>query len=513
MRGGGARLVSAGIGLSRLTGLVRQRLTAHYLGSSEVADALAAAFRIPNLFQNLLGEGSLSASFIPVYGRLLAEKRFEDAGRVAGGVFAALSLLVAVLVALGVLVAPWLVALVAPGFAGETRTLTVLLVRILFPGIGILVLSAWCLGVLNAHRRLFLSYVSPVVWNGAIIVALVSGGDRAALTGLSDIAVLVAMGSVVGAVLQFVVQVPTVLRVERSLRLRPGESLGQVVSVLEGFGPAVASRGAAQLSAYLDTMIASLLGAGALATLGYAQVLAMLPISLFGMSNAVVALVDMSGSTGDDESRRTAYRGDAERGLARTAYFVIPSLVAFVVIGDSIVSALFQGGVFTAEDARWVWVALAGSSVGLLPTTLGRVYASASFALRDTRTPLRYASIRYALAAALGLGLALTLPGALEIDPRWGVGILTAGSGVAAWVECRLLRQYVSRRLGTVQLPPRLLVQLWSCAAIAAGAGWWSGQWSQASHPLVRGGVACLTFGLTYLALTRFTGADRARRA
>ena len=121
MRTGGARLVAAGILLSRVFGLVRQRASAHFLGSGMAADALAAAFRIPNLLQNLFGEGSLSASFIPVYARLLAEGRTEEAGRVAGAVLGLLALVVSVVVALGVLCAPWLVDLLAPGFGGDTR--------------------------------------------------------------------------------------------------------------------------------------------------------------------------------------------------------------------------------------------------------------------------------------------------------------------------------------------------------------------------------------------------------
>src|SRR5688572_29459453 len=162
-------LVAAGIFLSRIAGLVRQRVFAHYFGNSEAADAFGAAFRIPNLLQNLFGEGVLSASFIPVYARLLAEGDDEEAGRLAGAVVALLTLVTAVLVLAGVLATPWLIDLIAPGFEGEKRELTIRLVRVLFPGAGLLALSAWCLGVLNSHRRFFLSYISPVLWNVAMI--------------------------------------------------------------------------------------------------------------------------------------------------------------------------------------------------------------------------------------------------------------------------------------------------------------------------------------------------------
>src|SRR5690349_9897989 len=163
-----AFLVATGIFLSRIAGLVRERAIAHFLGNSFAADALRGALRIPNILQNLFGEGVLSASFIPVYAKLVAQGEEEESGRVAGAVFSLLALVTSVLVLSGVLATPYLIDAIAPGFKGETRLLTIQLVRILFPGVGLLVLSAWCLGILNSHRRFFLSYASPVVWNIAM---------------------------------------------------------------------------------------------------------------------------------------------------------------------------------------------------------------------------------------------------------------------------------------------------------------------------------------------------------
>src|SRR5579885_716028 len=151
--GGAAALVAAGILLSRLAGLVRDRVFAHFFGTSDAADAFRAALRIPNFLQNLFGEGVLSASFIPVYAGLLARDEREESGRVAGAVFAILALLTSALVLLGVLATPILIDGIAPGFEGAKRELTISLVRVLFPGAGLLVLSAWCLGILNSHRR------------------------------------------------------------------------------------------------------------------------------------------------------------------------------------------------------------------------------------------------------------------------------------------------------------------------------------------------------------------------
>jgi len=156
-----AFLVAAGIFLSRIAGLVRERVIAHFLGNTSVAaDALRGSLRIPNILQNLFGEGVLSASFIPVYAKLLAQDEEEESGRVAGAILSLLALVIAVLVLAGVLATPWIIDIIVPGFKGETRALTIRLVRILFPGVGLLVISAWCLGILNSHRRFFLSCVS-----------------------------------------------------------------------------------------------------------------------------------------------------------------------------------------------------------------------------------------------------------------------------------------------------------------------------------------------------------------
>ena len=171
-----AFLVGAGIFASRMAGLVRQTVFAHYFGLTAPADAFNAAFRIPNFLQNVFGEGVLSASFIPVYARLVGRHEDEEAGRVAGAVAAVLALLVSVIVLFGVVGAPLLTDILAGGFDGEKRALTVRLVRILFPGAGLLVLSAWCLGILNSHRRFLLSYAAPVIWNVAMIVALIWRG-------------------------------------------------------------------------------------------------------------------------------------------------------------------------------------------------------------------------------------------------------------------------------------------------------------------------------------------------
>jgi putative peptidoglycan lipid II flippase len=507
---GGARLVAAGILLSRIFGLVRQRVTAHFLGDGDAADALASAFRIPNLLQNLFGEGVLSASFIPVYARLLAEGKKEEAGRVAGAVLALLALTTTVIVLVGIVAAPWLVELIAVGFPEEKQALTTTLVRIIFPGVGILVLSAWCLGVLNSHRRFFLSYASPVLWNVAMIVALAWWGGRQQADAL---VVTAAWASVVGSFLQFVIQVPAVWRLERELRASLAPSSPLVRTVIGNFGTVLVGRGVVQVSGFVDTAIASLVGAGTVATLSYAQAISMLPVSLFGMSVSAAELPAMSGELGTDDEISTALRARIDRGLARIAYFVIPSAAAFFLMGGVLAGGLYEGGAFTRESAGWVWAALAGAGVGLLANTMGRLYSSASYALGDTRGPLRFAVARVAIAAGTGWAASLWLPPLLGVDPKWGVAAITAASGLGAWIEFQLLRQSVTRRVGRTGVPVARLLSLWGCALASGGAGLGVASVMPARSALLVALVAVPVFGAVYLGATRLLRVDDARRS
>jgi len=466
--GRNAFLVGSGIMLSRVAGLVRQRVFSHYFGLKDAADAFNAALRIPNFLQNLFGEGVLSASFIPVYSRLLAEGDEEESGRVAGAVLTILALTTSVLVLFGVLAAPYLIEAIAPGFAGAKRELTIRIVKILFPGVGLLVFSAWCLGILNSHRKFFVSYTAPVVWNAAMIAALVVYGG----IPQSSLAIKLAWGSVAGSALQFGVQLPIVLRLVRRLRLGFAAQSGQVREVLRNFAPVFVSRGVVQISAYIDAWMASWLGSSAVSGLASAYLLYTLPVSLFGMSVSAAEMPTMSSALGEPAEVAAILRQRLNSGLRQIAFFIVPSAMGFLALGDVIAGGLFQTGQFRRADSLYVWGILAGSSVGLLASTLGRLYSSTYYALRDTRTPLRFAVVRVGLTAALGYLCAIPGPRWIGIDPRWGVAGLTASAGVAGWVEFALLRRTLNRRIGTTGVPSSLVARLWISAAVAAAVAW-----------------------------------------
>jgi putative peptidoglycan lipid II flippase len=496
--GRSSALVAAGILLSRVAGLIRQHLFARYLGLGDVADAVGISFRIPNLLQNLFGEGVLSASFIPVYARLLGEGRDREAGRVAGAVAGLLALAVALLVAIGVGATPLVVDVLAPGFAGDKRALTITLVRILFPATGILVFSAWCLGILNSHRKFFLSYVAPVAWNAAIIAAAIAGRHE----GASRLAVVIAWGAVAGSLLQVFVQLPLVLALLRGFRLSAGPSHPEVRTVVRNFWPALLGRGVNQISAYVDGIISSLLGTSAAMGVVNAQILYTLPVSLFGMSVSAAELPEMSAAQGSGEERNAILRQRLEAGLHRIAYFIVPCAVAFLLLGQVVAAALYQTGRFTAGDSRYVWAILAGATVGLLASTLSRLISSTFYALGDTRTPLRYAVVRVALTTALGFLCALLLPRVLGFELKWGAVGLTASAGFSAWVEFVLLRRGLARRIGPTAFAAWYVPKLWGAALLAGAAAF--GLWRLAAglKPIATGVVVLGPYALLYGAIT-----------
>jgi putative peptidoglycan lipid II flippase len=499
-------LVAFGILCSRLTGFIRQRFFAQYFGLSDSADAFMAAFRIPNFLQNLFGEGALSASFIPVYAALVAREEREEAARVAGAVAALLALVTGALVLAGVLATPLLVALIAPGFEGEKRELTIAIVRILFPGAGLLVFSAWCLAILNSHRHFLLSYIAPVIWNVSMIVALLWWGD---VTPLPRLAVILAFGALAGSALQMLVQLPTVLALVPNLRFRL-EFSEHVRATVRNFVPVFVSRGVVQISAYIDEVLASLLPTGAVTGLANAQLLYTLPVSLFGLSVSAAALPAMSGAVGLDAMH--VVRDRVNTGLRHIAFFVVPSAVAFLTLGDVVAAALFQTGRFTYGDAVYVWGILAGSSIGLLATTLARLYSSTYYALRDTRTPLRFALVHVGIATVLGYFAAIVLPPMLGIEPAWGTVGLTTAASIAGWAELLLLRRSLNRRIGQTGVPLALGIRLWGAAFLAAAVAWGIKLSLPEAHPIFRAALILVPFGVLYLGFTMALGVTEARR-
>ncbi|MGI8467191.1 MAG: murein biosynthesis integral membrane protein MurJ [Pyrinomonadaceae bacterium] len=504
-----AFLVGAGILISRIIGLLRQRIFAYYFGTSAAADVFSAAFRIPNFLQNVFGEGALSASLIPVYAKLLAQGDEKEANRVANAVLTLLALLTSILVLLGVLLTPYLIGFIAPGFEGEKREMTIRLVEILFPGAGLLVMSAWCLGILNSHRKFFLSYTAPVIWNCAIIAAMIAFGNRVEQNKLAEIT---AWGSVIGSGLQFIIQLPTVFFLIKRIRFIFDFASENVRTVVRSFFPVFISRGVVQISAYVDAMIASFLGDGPTSLLQYTQSLYTLPVSLFGMSISAAELPAMASALGDDVEISSQLRGRLDAGLKRIAVFIVPSSMAFLAFGDVLAASVYQTGKFGHKDVLYVWGTLAGASVGLMASTLGRLYSSTYYALKDTRTPLKFAVIRVILTTILGYFCALYVPPMLGLEIQWGTVGLTLTAGIAGWVEFLLLRRSLNKKIGKTGLPVVFIVKLWIAAAIGAGVGWTIKiALGSAPHPILIALLVAIPYGVIYFLMASLFQVKEAR--
>ncbi len=449
-------MVSLGIVLSRLVGLVRQRVTAHYFGTSAVGDVIAASFRIGNVAQNLFGEGTLSSSFIPVYSRLRAEGRTEEARELALASLGLLALVIVVVSALGAALAPWVSLAVAAGFSGPERALTAELVRVLFPMTGLLVLGAWALGVLNSHRDFFLSYAAPVAWSAAQIAALVLAGSALGLRG-GALAHVLALGALVGALFQLLFLMARARRYLGTLTPTLKRHLAPVREAAARLPAALVGRGVVQLSGLVDTLLVSFLGAGATASFAYAQMIYLLPMSVLGTGEAAAALPEMACDTAEADRNERARRIRARLGasLTRTVTLAIPAVVVLCGFGEELVVVLLRTGAFDRDSTSRVAGALAVYGTALIGNASGRLLATACFALGDTRGPARCATAR--IAASTGLSLLLMRP--------FGVPGVVAGAAVAAWLETGLLAARLKTALGELELAS-LPVARWTALGV-----------------------------------------------
>jgi len=462
----GVGAAASGIGLSRFSGVIRSVLITNVLGIGLVGDAFAAAQRIPNILQNLFGEGALSAAFIPEYSRLSDEDP-RQAGRLAGGVASFLICLVALLTAIGFLAAEPLTRAVAWGFTGERFELTVRLVRIILLGTGVLVISAWCLAVLNSHGRLFLSYAAPIVWNLAQIAILIS----LAVSEIRDSssAEKLAWALVIGSVLQVLIQLPTVLRQNSHIHLNLHWRDKATAVVLKRFFPAVLGRGAVQLSSFIDLALASLLSLGATSSLAAAQTLYLLPVALIATSMVAAELPALSRSDDfADMSNRLSRR------LLQMLWVLGPVLAMYFAVGPQIADALFNLGGFrvriTADDLTVIGLTLAAYSLGLPALMASRLLQTVCFSSGDTKTPAQIATTRVLISLIAGAVLMFQFEQILVLDQsiigfgdltfEWGplseetrnssdlparlgpVG-LALGSALGAWFEFWMLRERV----------------------------------------------------------------------
>ena len=391
-------------------------------------DAYAFAVRIPNFFRNLLSEGALSASFVPVFSSFLEQKETDSARRLAQGMLGFLLSLSTLVVAIGVAMAPWIVEMIGPGLQEKDIVLTTTLVRILFPMSGVMIVGAWCLGVLTSHRRFFLPFAAPVIWNLSQIVGLLIGTRM----GWGPLVVVLTWSTLIGSVLQVGIQLPSVRNLLGTVRPKFDTRFEPTRRTIRNAGPVAAGQGVFQISSLTDAAIATLLLDGAIAGLYFAQRLVLLPMALFGASVAVAALPEMSRQGNLDEIQPYVISG-----FRRIIYFTVPSAVVLALFGDLITSIVYQRGQFDATSVRVVHWILAAYATGLVATSLLKLFTGVYHGIQDTRTPVKYASVSVIIGILTGASFAFWM-NTHGYGNRAAAG-LALGGAIGAWINLGLL--------------------------------------------------------------------------
>jgi len=505
-RGGrAARVVGAGILLSRLSGLVRTYFFARFFGLSMEGDAFLAASKVPNIMRSLFGEGALSASFVPVYSRMLARGDEKAANALAGAVLGLLMAAVSIITLLGVAAAPFLTTIFNWFFEGEKRELTIRLTQILFPMTALMVLSGWCLGVQNSHRRFFWSYASAAMWNVAQIVLLFGWGSRA--ESMQQLAVWLAWATLAGSFLQVAAQMPEVLKLFRPFQISLDRTAAGVPDTLRNVVPVIFALGVVQISGLIDLQIAGLLPNGAFSSLSNANNVVLLPVALFGISVAASSLPEFARE--DPATGGEALLERLRGGWQRILFYIIPSAVACIVYGDLIVGLLFRSGKFGGAEQQLVHAVLAAYAVGLVSYGSVKLLSSVHYALQDYQTPLRASVASLAVSAVTAIICVWPFRNSL-----YGAVGIALGSALGSYVNLVVQVQGLRRRLGALYTAGmwagtrRIAIATIAGALAAAPLRYVLGS----DQPLVAAPPTLVAFGLTYLVVAWLMGSGEAAR-
>ncbi len=444
--------------LSRITGFARDIVLAAVLGAGPVADAFFVAFRLPNHFRAIFAEGAFNAAFVPAYARIREQSGAQRAGLFADRIFTLLLVSQIVLLAAALLFTPTVIDLLAPGFARDPQRfeLAVHLTRITFPYLLLITLVTLYGGILNALQRFAAAAAASILLNLSMMMTL------ALATFFPTAGQAAAWGVLISGVLQALLVGGDAWRAGVMPALRWPELDADVRRFFRALAPATVGSMGVQLALFADTIIASFLATGALSALYYADRLNQLPIGVIGIAAGTVILPEMAKriAAGDESGAAHAQN----RAIEFTLLLSIPCLVAFIVIPDLLMRALFARGAFTDADAVAAGQTLAAYAIGLLPFVLIRSTVATFFARGDTATPVKAALI----AAAVNIAFKFLLMG-----PLAQVGLALATS-IGAWINLALV-MWFAVRAGHAGMDQRLrqsLIKFVASGAVLAAALW-----------------------------------------
>jgi putative peptidoglycan lipid II flippase len=456
-----AGVMSLATFISRILGYVRDMVLAFFFGATGQSDTFFVAFRIPNMLRELFAEGSMSAALIPVLSEYQKKEDSNEARRLVKVTFTFILAVVGSITILGIIFAPQVVSVIAPGFRGvpEKFNLTVLLTRIMFPFLLFISLSALLMGALNVKRVFFIPALAPVMLNITIITSIF------ALAGsFKDPVIAIALGVVIGGFVQFAFQSPAFFRRGFALGIDFGFGHPGFRKVARLVMPVTLAMAVSQLNIFISTLLASFLAAGSITYLFYAQHLIGFPIGVFGVAMGMAVLPSLSEHAlkGDMDM----LRDDFSFALRLLFFISVPAMAGLIALREPIVSTLFQRG-------RFDYAATVGTSQSLLFYSLGiwsvvgaRVLAYAFYSMQDTKTPVKAA----ALALITNVVLSISLMGVMSYK---GLALAYAA---AAMVNFTMLFYLLRKKLG--RLDARRILKSFSrvafASAVMGAAGWWA---------------------------------------
>ncbi|MDH5526443.1 MAG: murein biosynthesis integral membrane protein MurJ [Nitrospirota bacterium] len=484
--------------LSRILGFVRDMVVARVFGASLVADAFFVAFRIPSMLRELLAEGTMSAAFVPVFTEKLTREGRARAWELASRAFTLLLLALVVVTCVGILLAPFIVQVIAPGFSGNAaqRELTVLLTRIMFPYLIFIGLAALAMGILNSLRAFALPALAPLLFN----VAIISCSLWLAPT-MGEPALALAIGVLLGGFLQLGLQIPGLVQHRMVPRPAWGPSDPDVRRMGRLMIPMIFALSVTQVNLLVNTLLASFLPEGSVSYLYYGMRLIHFPLGIFGVALATAILPSLSAQSarGDMEGMS---RGVGD-GLKLILFVTVPAMAGLIALREPIIATLFERGAFDRAATLGTASAVFAYATGLWAFAGVRIAASTFYALKDTATPVRIA----AMAMAANIGLNLLLMGPLG---HMGLALATA---LAAMLNFSLLLFALSRRLhglGAANLLPSVARTVAASVVMGGGCMWVAGL------PLWEGGVPTLQisvlggavggFAVVYLVVHKMLG-------
>ncbi len=501
-----AGVVGGATFLSRIFGFIRDMIVAQFFGTGMATDAFFVAFRIPNLLRRLVGEGALTASFIPVYTEYITQRPREEGNDLVNASFSILAVSLILIAGLGILTAPWIVRIMAYGFSQEPEKfeLTVALTRLMFPYIFFIGLVALAMGVLNSWKHFFAPALAPVLLNLAIIFCALSFSSM-----LQEPVYSLAFGVLLGGAAQLSFQVPFLQRrgIAWGFLFRPSHP--GVKRVAKLMAPSILGLAVTQLNVLVSTLLASYLPEGSVSYLYYADRLLEFPMGIFAIAVATAVLPVMSEHSAKKDWEKL--RGTLSFALRLVFFVTLPAMVGLIVLRQPILNVLFQRGAFTAYSAEMTAQALFYYSLGLAGFAGVRIIVPVFYSLQDTKTPVKVAFVALGVNALLGV----VLMGPLRH------GGLALATSLAAGVNFGCLVFLLKRRLGRIGLR-----QIWGSflkslgASAVMGATAWvvcmQGEWEQTGASAGKVGlllVAVLVAILVYGGVSHFFGSEELKLA